>query len=797
MMVVIGVLVLPHFVLAAPGDTAPATPSSLNEVMRQVTNFLTLIIEFIKKLIWPVLLMIGALLKNDILFNAGMEDRMLAIWANVRNIVNILFVLVLIGIAFYNIMGLGQEYHLKTQLPKFIIALIAVNFSYLGVKLVIDGVNVMTTAIFALPDSVEQGLSTNSTLGTDAFEKRICEGLYGGKSVAEYEKTVNGLAGQALCGTAATGTNMRLTADAKRFFSKFDGHNAAVVMALSFMNIGNIDKVQVPNPTLENLTLNMLFSALFYIVYTSAFIALFLVLLMRLVALWVGMVLSPLVVFLYILPDKIKSAMQGSSNFSEMFIKNALAPLPIALVMSIGYVMMRGLQISQFSATTLGSETMSLGFFTSGLTTLQEVIIAVGTAAVVWRGVFDAVQGTLAEGMVNGFKEVVSSTGKFIATAPFKYAPIFPMYTGEASAGGKPEMISAGSALGAISQLKQNMEDKERKKTQRFVELATGQKANQSANKIIEAKTPEEHRQAVRNAEHQKGTKQVQEALFRSQRDNVDIRRKMEEAFNAVKGELKDKGGKPYANFAAFSKELEKGEAPEATMQSFWTKYTDGLKTQAEPTPTAGAAQGGGKKDSAGANALLSEPGVSGYEKALPPDQQRALAAYRAAPANQKDKQLADQKTQDALQAIQGMQDAAAAFRDQLSQPNADMDKLVGERRQALAARGISDKGEQNRIIKSEIGSMEGAHKAKFDSSAEWKGGISAATPYAAAPVAGAGGGATAPARRGDTGNPNTPKVNRGKRGPKPISNPGTSGAKDSGWVFDGTDWIKDQEYED
>ena len=42
-----------------------------------------------------------------------MEERLLLIWVNVRNIVNILFVFILLAIAFYNVVGAGDNYHIK------------------------------------------------------------------------------------------------------------------------------------------------------------------------------------------------------------------------------------------------------------------------------------------------------------------------------------------------------------------------------------------------------------------------------------------------------------------------------------------------------------------------------------------------------------------------------------------------------------------------------------------------------------------------------------------------------------
>ncbi|HMR01453.1 MAG TPA: hypothetical protein PKA32_03620, partial [Candidatus Gracilibacteria bacterium] len=63
-------LAFPH--IASAQDAITESTNSINDLYRELVEILIVIMEFLQRLLWPVLLMIGGLLKNDILFSAGM-----------------------------------------------------------------------------------------------------------------------------------------------------------------------------------------------------------------------------------------------------------------------------------------------------------------------------------------------------------------------------------------------------------------------------------------------------------------------------------------------------------------------------------------------------------------------------------------------------------------------------------------------------------------------------------------------------------------------------------------------------
>ncbi|MDP2643195.1 MAG: hypothetical protein Q8P62_05120 [Candidatus Peregrinibacteria bacterium] len=137
------------------------TDPEKEKTLKNTVYFLIGFEQFLNTVIWPVLVMSGDLMNNNILFGAGMDERLREIWIPIRNLINLFFVLAMVAIAIYNILGIGDDndtYSIKQILPKMIIAIIAVNFSFMGIKVFLDGINLLTTSIFALPDQVKEGL---------------------------------------------------------------------------------------------------------------------------------------------------------------------------------------------------------------------------------------------------------------------------------------------------------------------------------------------------------------------------------------------------------------------------------------------------------------------------------------------------------------------------------------------------------------------------------------------------------------------------------------------------------------
>ncbi len=517
-------------------------------------GIIQIIVNVLSRILWPVLAMIGGLMDNSLLFGNGMEARLREIWIVVRNLVNIFFVLVLVGIALYNVLGLGEDggnYSVKAALPKIVIALIAINFSFLAIKVFLDVVNVMTTAVFALPQQVDEQLAditltteqqqllcgkitqvdakelsgaTIATLGEaktaeiyrkvaametfkDSFDPPLGDKLSSLKpseiearlKQGELDKFKQAVAKEQRM--AFCDPELKLTNTGQAYFSKYGQQNAAFAMALSMGKITLYDTVIFENLTsignakaIEKITMSLILSIVLYVVYAASFLALLIVLLGRLVFLWISIAISPVLLLLMASPE-LKGVSSKLGELPDQFIKNAIAPLIIGFVMSIGWIMNRTLQnVNSFGENpVLGGIDPTGGLPIAGLNTLQDVLVAAITVAIVWVGVFAAADNTIASGVTTWIKDKVAGAGKFIATVPLKHAPLFPVKV----AGGQVD-ASVGELGAALSQKMNELDSMNSPKSRDNInsllsnKLVQGSAGLPAAHEMRSVETPED-----------------------------------------------------------------------------------------------------------------------------------------------------------------------------------------------------------------------------------------------------------------------------------------------------------------
>jgi hypothetical protein len=491
---------------------AAGADSATTDALQALTAGILAFEKMIQKAIWPILFMTGDLMDNDLLFGSGMEERLRAIWVPIRNIVNILFVLALLGLAIYNVLGINGEnsqYSIKAMLPKLIAAIIAVNFSFIGIKVFLDAVNVLTVSIFAIPDEVGQTapILANAQDTDLAKIEKFCRQVYDAKDKAGLEASLDDVAYNmtgkeynikgvnkkevkssvdSLKGGSSSSkvdgfddrvtfikdeilfctADGRLTQAGVGFFQKYGSNNAALAMAINSGNILFLDQTytftELASSPYESFAINAIFSLLMYIVYATAFLALFVVLIVRMVVLWLGLALSPVIALALVIPIA-KDKLQMGELITK-FVAHAIAPVGIALVMTIGWVMTSALRgtFSRGGNMLLAESQAIPGIPIPGLDTIQGLLISITTVAVVWVGVFAVADSTLAGGLLKGIKETMEKGGKWLATAPIKYTPWVPVEIKDTDGDGKDELkrYTPGSISYGLKRMKDQFETK-------------------------------------------------------------------------------------------------------------------------------------------------------------------------------------------------------------------------------------------------------------------------------------------------------------------------------------------------
>lgn len=490
---VIALVVLPHIVGAADPETVGG---KVDEIKQDLVATIVTFQAFLQALLAPMIMIASGLMDNSILLDPAMESKILQIWVEIRNWVNIIFVLALVFIALYNVLGIagdGSNYALKAILPKIVIGLVAINFSFLGGKILIDSVGLLTNAVYSLPanfvawdqhvDDLRVRLCTN-------YKETTAEN--GTKSWIEETRLLKdaSVLGVIFCekqeGADPSALTGQFNAAGTSYFEHFGEHNATATIMVNMGLITDADMVDFKEgdavDALSKLALHSLFGIFMFLLFGFAFAALICVLVARLVILWICLALSPVIVLFFVFPDLASSAGGGELDLKDKFFKHLFVPLVIGVVFSVGFTMLSVLYNSESGSfmDNLGlvSETTGdpLTFddlineggdstdviemveaFGKDATDFQDLLIAVSAVLIIWIGVFAAADQTVASSFTGSIKEAGKKLGSFAAKMPL-YLTTIPVPGVE---GG----TSLGGLLGAPGEIISSFESKMRQQS--------------------------------------------------------------------------------------------------------------------------------------------------------------------------------------------------------------------------------------------------------------------------------------------------------------------------------------------
>ncbi|MFA5842073.1 MAG: hypothetical protein WC882_00110 [Candidatus Gracilibacteria bacterium] len=472
-------------------DDAEASTNTMSNIAQSVASLTTMGFNFLSFLLYPLMLLISQLMDPDILIGPDMEAKLLEIWVQIRNWINMFFVLALVVIALYNVLGIagdGSNYALKAILPKIVIGLIAVNFSFLAGKVLIDATNVLTNAVYALPTDLKEwddqvkGVNERLCSKIVGWEEPNSEG-YSAPKTNSLKIDDGKILSYIFCkpgeGTGAEGdTDIefytgKFNEFGDSFFNVFGAHNVDLVLMVNMGQVMDINIAQLSGKTAVDqfaaLSMQTLFGILLFLLFGFAFVAVVVVMAARLVILWICLALSPFVVLLFVFPDLANLGGGGELNLKTTFFKHLFAPVMMGVVFSVGFVMLATLQgsqpggwlgkIGEITFEDLGDADAMEGYvsgtFGRDISDFQDLLVAICAVVIIWVGVFAAASQTIASSWTQAIKGAGESVGKFLAESPL-YATVIPVPGGKKDAKGNAlETVSLGGALfGSIGKLK-------------------------------------------------------------------------------------------------------------------------------------------------------------------------------------------------------------------------------------------------------------------------------------------------------------------------------------------------------
>jgi hypothetical protein len=434
-------LVVGQFV--SPDVAFALTDGNDNETLKAFAQIFSVFVNIFTFLSLVFINYGGDLVGTDFLTAPEPMAAIRPMWVIIRNITNALFVLVLIFLAFSNLFssfkGGDGNWTIKKQLPNVILALIAINFSLLGFKVVLDAVHVGAITIFAIPDSTARAKGQAGL--QDALKNDVAVNKDGVVSYEPFFVAINDL----MCGkgkwedpvteirdkdtkvkgSAALPEDCLFAIDPQNAADSSSKSKAAqnlfIAFGIQFNRIQDMPSLTARLNDWGDVFTSVLFVSILSLAQVIALAAVFIALLVRMVVLWIAMVFSPLLI-----AGSIMGFGKGSGGkISEMVVTSVVMPLKIAAAFAVSFLMidamvnLGGGPSGDFIRT--GSSVSTFGASGYGL------LWSIATIVVFWKAAFWALEGSVAEGVINKIKGGAEGAGAFLAKAGTIDREIFPM----------------------------------------------------------------------------------------------------------------------------------------------------------------------------------------------------------------------------------------------------------------------------------------------------------------------------------------------------------------------------------
>ena len=286
----------------------------------------------------------------------GLDWYMKSIWILVSNVVYFIFAFLLIVIAFMNIIGKWDKWELKSALPKFIVWVVMVPFTWFFVQFILSISAILTVWVLTLPyDSF--GWTPEYEKVTGSFTEMIGKIKWEWNTDDEPKELPTTFILNLSENIVDKDDGTTWFKKSEEFFKSWNPQTVDSILkwenepnsifgiiflyTYGVMQIHELDSLSEQSiataiGSITDLSLKLIFDTLFVLVYMILMIALFLALLVRGIKLWVYAMLSPTFGLLYFF-DKADGVGDGNGKFGiKDFISLALVPVYVSAALSFG-----------------------------------------------------------------------------------------------------------------------------------------------------------------------------------------------------------------------------------------------------------------------------------------------------------------------------------------------------------------------------------------------------------------------------------------------------------------------------
>lgn len=447
-----------------------------DDYVQEIASKLEIFHRFFSPLVNFFSTQIGNFLGTEYIFAGTMGEMLKNLWVISRNLVNIFFVGALLWVALKAVAGdfFGEETDVKKELLKIAVFLVAVNFSWLATKVVLDAANVGTNIAFSLPSGVsniqEVDLGECEIDGTTGRVKGACKlseyhfsaGATGVDQIEDWTeedcKTQNVAAAYEDLYPASLNGNLNPNADpdnvndfgdktvlcwGKLDLFDYNQNTSVIYLTYGMAKIQNLGGSYSYTGSLSQMAIASIFSLLIQVTFTVALLALFILMLIRAALLWLFVGFSPvLVAMLYLGGGEGPVANFGPKDF----IKWAFIPVQVGIILSVGFIMIAAGQANSDILSNLNQNVnIEGGFYNavaifSGMESTQGIIWLIIVELIFAIAVYGPMKELPFAGTIIGpIADFAKNTLTSLAKTPL-IAPIIPV--GDTDGDGEVDKVS-------------------------------------------------------------------------------------------------------------------------------------------------------------------------------------------------------------------------------------------------------------------------------------------------------------------------------------------------------------------
>lgn len=414
------------------------------------------------------------------------------IWILVSNVVYFIFAFILIAIAFMNIIGKWEwTWELKQAMPKFIVWVLIVPFSWFFVQFVLSITAILTVGVLTLPyDSFrDKTLFDQALSNPEIADMQVCKHVMisltgeppeGASAYTDAEG--NTLSEKLFCENWEMVTVQEILDPTSATWLESSIFGITSVYTYGILKVHEMDEINGDNlwdyKDLADLIFKVFFDVLFVIVYLLLMIALFLALFVRWVRLWIYIMLSPAFWLLYFFGKWSEGFWESGKHFNiKEFIALAMVPVyaSAALAFGLAFILVAAEWIKEAAGEWDEMETLTAGWFslsiywahgwtgTNEKSPLAKMIVEIFGIVILWIAVMAALRSSEAtKAIIEPIHKFGTDVWQLAAKAP-TYAPIIPTGNG---------MISAQSLPMISNSIRASMDESARERGTSFMENA-------------------------------------------------------------------------------------------------------------------------------------------------------------------------------------------------------------------------------------------------------------------------------------------------------------------------------------